>query len=139
MSFTDDRPYSEIGLIVSKFHKIVSLLREESFIRTNVSQYDFYTIRIASRRGIHLRRPREGEELRGLKNGKTKCRFEEHIKLELQNKCYSRLRDLKQRIRGMLTRSSGTYIGCSKLNRNCSAQRLFNLVKFWTFAYRNLQ
>ena len=60
-------------------------------------------------------------------------------KLELQNKCYSRLRELKQRIRSMLTRRSGTYIGCSKLNRNCSARRLFNLVKFWTFAYRNLQ
>ena len=49
--------HNEIGLIVSDFHKIVSVLREEGLIKRNVSRYDFYIIRICSRKRIHPREP----------------------------------------------------------------------------------
>lgn len=56
--------YNEIGLTFSDFHKIVSVLREEAFVRKNASRYDIYIIRICSMRRIE---PRNGEELRDLK------------------------------------------------------------------------
>ena len=49
--------HNEIGLIVSDFHKIVSVLREEGLIKRNVSRYDFYIIRICSRKRIQPREP----------------------------------------------------------------------------------
>ena len=71
--------YNEIRLILSDFHKIVFVLRKEGLIKRNVSRYDFYIIRICTRRQIQPIEPRKGEDLRDLKNGKTKCRFEEQL------------------------------------------------------------
>ena len=71
--------YNEIRLILSDFHKIVFVLRKEGLIKRNVSRYDFYIIRICTRRQIQTREPRKGEDVRDLKDGKTKCRFEEQL------------------------------------------------------------
>ena len=48
----------EIRIVVQDFHDIVSVLRKERFIKRNVSRYDFYILRICSRRGIKRRVPR---------------------------------------------------------------------------------
>ena len=65
--------------LVSDFHKIVSVLREEGLIKRNVSRYDFYIIRICSRKRIQPRELTKGEGLSDLKNGKTRCRFKEQL------------------------------------------------------------
>ena len=71
--------YNEIRLVVSDFHKIVFVLRKEGLIKRNVSRYDFYIIRICSRKRIQPRELTKGEGLSDLKNGKTRCRFEEQL------------------------------------------------------------
>ena len=64
---------NDIPIIVSVFSKIVGALQEAGFVKKNVSLYDYYILRVCSRRGIKSRELKEpGDELLDLKEGKTK-------------------------------------------------------------------
>ena len=67
---------NDIPLIVSDFCKIVGALQEAGFVKKNASRYDYNFLRVCSRRGIKSRELKEpADELRDLKEGKTKDRF----------------------------------------------------------------